>query len=215
MVVIPWRPGDPERERNYSRVKEFWDGLPYAVFTADSGHEFFTASASRNQAAAEAGDWDVAVFTDADMLPGSGEQIVDAVATANGTGAFTMGYSELRWLGAKATRALCEGAEALRVKPTRTLKNAWVNTFAIRRDLFELAGRFDEGFVGYGMEDLAFYKAAATLGGTRRADGVLCHLDHPRRPEQERLYANWNREVRYNKAFGDRERMLAVIAERT
>ncbi len=215
VVIIPWRAGDPIRERNYKRVREFWDSLPYPVFTADSGYEFFTAGASRNQAAAEAGDWDVAVFTDADVLPGSAEQIVDAVATANVTGAFTMGYSEFRWLSETATRQVCDGVPALQVRADRALKNAWINTFAIRRDLFDLAGRFDEGFLGYGMEDLAFYKAAATLGGTQRVDGVLCHLHHDRRPDEERLYQNWNREVRYNKAFGDRERMLTVIAERT
>jgi hypothetical protein len=216
VIVIPWRPGDPVRERNYKRVREFWDETGLPVFTADSGHEFFTAGISRNQAAAEAGDWDVAVFSDADVLPGSTEQIADAVATANETGAFTVGYSEFRWLSEEATRALCEdGVPADRVRPERAIKGTWINTFAIRRDLFELAGRFDEGFVGYGMEDLAFYKAAATLGGTQRVSGVLCHLHHDRRPDEERIYSNWNREVRYNKAFGDRERMLAVIAERT
>ncbi len=214
VVLMPWRAGDPDRERNYTCVRDFWDDVGLPVFTADSGHEFFTCGSSRNLAAERAGAWEEAVFADADVLPGSREQILDALATARATGAYTVAYSELRWLDAEATRAVCDGTPPEEVRPYRAMAGPWIQTFAVRRDLFDAAGRFDEGFVGYGAQDVAFFKAAATLGGRRRVEGPLYHLHHERRPDAERLPGNWIREERYNQAYGDRDRMLAVIASR-
>ncbi len=214
VILIPYRAAGAERERNYARVRAFWDPLVYPVFTADSGHEYFTCSVSRNQAAAAAGAWDVAIFTDADILLGDPRQAEEALAVALETGAFTVAYDEFRWLGPEETQKVCDGLDPLKSKPLRSMGRTWISTFAIRRDLFDQAGRFDERFLAYGKQDIAFYKAAATLGGTRRIAGPLYHLDHPRRPDEERLPENWERELLYDAAYGDRDRMLALIGTR-
>jgi GT2 family glycosyltransferase len=55
---------------------------------------------------------------------------------------------------------------------------------AVPRDLFDRVGGFDPGFIGWGMEDVAFYLATRAVGGgAQRVTGPVWHLWHPPSPE--------------------------------
>ena len=211
-VCVPYRPADEQRERNWRYVRDWWDG--WDVHTGDSGTEAFSCGSSRNRAAEAAGDWDVAIFTDADVVLGDHAQAEAAVELAAKTGSFVVAYSVLHYLSPIQTRHVIEdGLPLASSSPTRSVGLTWINTFAIRRDLWDEVGGYDERFVGYGMEDIAFYHAAGTLGGAARNPGPLYHLDHPGRPEDTNP-ANWGLNNLYGYASGDVEAMRKVLAER-
>ncbi len=212
VVCVPYRPADEQRVRNWDYVRAWWEG--WEVYTGDSGTEAFSCGSSRNRASEAAGDWDVAIFTDADVVPGSHAQMLTAINTAKVTGSFVIAYSELRYLAPLETERVCAGHVDLgKAKIKRAIGQTWINTFAIRRDLWDQVRGFDERFVGYGPEDIAFYKAAATLGGAERNPGPLYHLDHPERPEPPNR-ENWSLVNEYGYASWDEGLMRKVIAER-
>ncbi len=192
-------------------MREWWDS--WETFTGDSGTAAFSCGSSRNRASDAAGDWDVAIFSDADVVLGSQEQAHAAVDLANRTGSFVIAYSELRYLGSRDTEMVCEGMTLTQTHPIRSVGLTWINTFAIRRDLWDEIGGFDEAFVGYGPEDIAFYNAAGTMGGTERNHGPLYHLDHPARPEPPNS-SNWGLQTKYGYASGDKALMRKVLDER-
>ncbi len=210
VVLIPYRPGEPERERNWEFVRNWWDG--WEVFTGDSGTPAFSCGSSCNRASEAAGDWDVAICTDADVALGSQKQARAAVKLAADTGSFVVAYSDLYYLDAVESERVCSGVVSLsNAKPWHGVGNTWIGTFMMRRDLWDTIGGYDERFVGYGVEDIAIYRAAATMGGAARNPGTLYHLDHPERPEPPNE-KNWAVNNEYGWASWDKELMAKVLA---
>lgn len=65
---------------------------------------------------------------------------------------------------------------------------------AVSREAFKRTGGFDEGFVGWGFEDLAFDKVArARLGAPFRIEDYLLHLWHPSSDVPKTTVANQQR----------------------
>ncbi len=214
-VCIPYRAGIPERDRNFAYVESWWrEELGWPVFLGDdTADEAFSIGRSRNLAAEQAGDWDVAVFTDADMVPGSHAQVEKAVASAWKKGSYTTLHSEIRYTDEAVTAAVCADELELSARNVpHAVGGVWIPCCALRRDLFDAVGGYDRRIHGYGGEDLAMYFAAATLAGAVRTEGPLYHLQHPESPDWHRLDGTWTVVNQYSGAKFDREAMLQVIA---
>jgi hypothetical protein len=211
VVCIPFRGGDSARERNFEYVHSWWRQFPYPIRIAEGPEGLFNRSAARNQAAE--GDWDVALFGDADTV-GQPENIVPTIRAA-AEGKLAYPFTRFEGLNPQQTRLLFAGKRFGRGKSVRYPSPGGI--LAVSRTLFETVGGYDEAFQGWGYEDLAFACAARTLGGQHREEGSIFHLWHPNAPEKKAAIAtktpNRARKDRYKQADGNPEAMRALLEE--
>jgi len=214
-VCIPWWQKGVSRDRVQMYVGDFWTGLNWKVnvsWTTPAGG----STRARNVAAQ--GDWDVAVFIDADKITRGFQQVWDAVAHAHDTGQYTVFHDTIRYMTEEGTRRFVEHHEPLRenmLDPDDIIHDSWEDGFAIRRDLWNRIGGYDERFQGYGAHGIAFLAAAGTVGGRHRIPGTLIHLWHPpayRDPDQ--MEANRVLCDEYLSRLDNREEMLSYLDAR-
>jgi len=229
VVLVPRR-ADPERDRIWEWVRRFWAlqvGLP--IFEGwHCEHEGpFNRSAALNRAAESAGDWSAAVVIDADVIldPRMVHGALERTATDGGP---VLGYTERCHLAAAGTpRVLRLDPAHLDIRLTgRTwgrwvrgrLRNSCSSCVAVTRGLWDGVGGFDEGFVGWGYEDIAFRVACETMSGVEmtKIAGALFHLWHTvssgNQPSSPTMAANKVRCDRYLAARWDREAMATLLA---
>lgn len=232
VVLVPRRDGDPERDGLWDWVRRFWAlqvGLP--IFEGHDGRWSdtvpFNRSAAVNRAAEAAGGWDVAVIIDGDVVLDP-RLVAAAVERAVRSGGPVLGYSERDHLTPGGTR------EVLRLDPAKVdlsraprqwrrwvrgrLRNSCSSCFVVTRDLWEAVGGFDEAFVGWGYEDIAFRVATETMCGVElsKIPGVLFHLWHTvsagNQPTSPTMLANKERCDRYLRARWNPDMMREVLA---
>ncbi|MFE9735465.1 galactosyltransferase-related protein [Streptomyces sp. NPDC005863] len=217
-VVIPWRPGTPERNAHHQYVQaHLRQLLPDAIhLDADSGHRQFSRAGSRNEGIrqAEAAGADIVVLCDADTLP-EGEPLLAAIADTE-DGVLHLPYSWYRGLSRDGTQAHLAGAPAADC-PT-DLAHEWATggILVIRPDAWWRAGGMDERFEGWGFEDAAFRIASdALLGPTVRHAGAITHLWHPQESGlgSPQHVANGQLCQRYVDATGKPDDLRKVVAE--
>lgn len=218
-VVIPWRPGQPDREHHHQLVRAHLQAiLPDALYLdADSGHQPFSRAGSRNhgvrlasQAAA-----DVVLLCDADTLPEPAP--VHAAIQQATDGRLHLPYTRYRSLTRAGTRAYLHGTDPLRCPTDHDHQWATGGVLAITPQAWAQAGGMDERFCAWGFEDTAFRVAADTLlGPTVKHQGVIHHLWHPLETAlgTPQHLANAALMERYLQAEGDPAAMPALIAER-
>jgi predicted glycosyltransferase involved in capsule biosynthesis len=217
VILIPFRPAEPERERNLGIVLKWWTSTGFSIFVGDDKREkSFQRTHARNAVAREAGDWDVAIFCDADVLLASVQQAEAAMMRCYRTGAYTVCYSSLRYLNELGTKYLLKGGSAANADYEESVGLTWECCFAVRRDIWDQVGGFDERFRGYGGQVAAFFYAAATFGGRERILGNAYHLSHPlvNRKRYRNFQKNLDLAERYKKAVDNRQKMLQILGER-
>ena len=201
-VCVLWHPGDPWREQVWRFTRERWRTHGFDPVTGSSPDGLYAA---RNQAARDAGDWDVALFADADIVLGTGQADL-ALREAHRTGGYVAAYTVLHYLDETQTRQLVRGRAPL-WDHGRT--GIWEAAFAITRGLWDELGGMDERFQGRMGQMTAFIHAAGTLATLSRVPGYAVHLWHP--PVTGREYAPdlW---ARYTDATGHPDRMRELLA---
>lgn len=217
-ICVPWRTDNGHRERLWEACANRWATLiPEANLVAGTDHgEMFNRSAARNNAAA--GDWRVAVFADADIMVESRDQVDAAVAHAERTGRMTFAHTWRAGLGEAATSKVLDGVDPRRLLGERDEwdRNTFSGCYAVPRALWDAVGGFDERFIGWGFEDLAFMRACGAFGGVARVPGTIFHLWHPRsraeQEEQPHYPANQRLWERYVAAGVNADAMRAVMA---
>jgi hypothetical protein len=214
-ILIPFRGGEKHRERNFKYVFAWWENLGYRIHVADDGAGGpMNRSRARNEAAKRATS-DVLVFADADTV-GQPESVAAAARHAYQTGELSYPFIRFEGLSSAQTVKFMAGKPYGRGKTKRHPSPGGI--VIVHRDLFEFAGRYDEAFEGWGYEDVAFARAARTLGGQHRENGVIYHLWHPVAPEKadsiRAKTGNRNRADRYAQADGDPEAMRQLIVNR-
>jgi hypothetical protein len=217
-VVIPWREGQPDRERHHATVSAHLRGLlPDAIhMDVDSDHQPFSRAGSRNLGArlAQDAECDVVVMNDADTLP-EREPLMAAIDSAH-DGLLHLPYVHFRGLSKNGTRSYLGGTppEACETE----LAHDWATggVWVIEPSAWWRAGGMDERFVAYAYEDTSYRVAAdALLGPTVKHEGTIWHLWHEKTmglgsPEHN---ANGELAARYVAAEGNPEAVRAIVSE--
>lgn len=217
VILVPYRPDGPERARNWRIVQERWKKLlPIPTFYGDADTPQFERAHARNEASRLAGDWDVALFADADIALRNVQQVEAAIMRCYRTGAYTVAYSTLRYLTEDGTKYVSIGGDLAKADYDETVMHTWECCFAVRRDVWDEVGGFDERFHGYGGQGIAFYYAASTLAGRERITGTAFHLAHELvdRSQDPHFLKNMEICARYQAAVDDPRAMRAVLEER-
>lgn len=216
VVLVPWRPGDPHRDRAWPWVRRRWHhrlGLPIVTGDSDPARPF-NRSAARNDAARRAGDWDVAVITDADTIVRNAAPTVEAIAQAHATGHVVLPHDAYRALDAKGTALVLANDAAGWAHLARSVARAPLGVVVVPRPAWEQLGGFDERWTGWGGEDAAFVEAAEVLVGLDRLPGEIWHLWHPLDPTKRDYIAAKGGELRtlYRQARRDPDAMRQLLA---
>lgn len=218
-VVIPWRPGTPERNRHHTYVRRHLARLlPDAVhIDVDSGHTPFSRAGSRNEGVrqAERAGADVVVLCDADTLVE--EQPLREAITAAADGVLHLPYTWYRGLSQAGTAAFLAGTPADQCPTDWAHEWATGGVLCITPEAWEQAGGMDERCVGWGMEDVIMRICAdALLGPTVKHSGTITHLWHPLESGlgSPQHVANGLLCERYNAAANNPDAIRALIAER-
>ena len=209
VILAPLRNLDAERQALWQRARPTWEVFGWPIFTAPGPEEGpFNRSAAINQAARLAGDWDVALIIDSDVIAHP-QAVRDAVDIAHALGRMVLPHTERFMLTPMATRKVLSGFEPQEDRSSRNVTNIFRDSVscaqAIPRHLWDVVGGFDERFVGWGHEDSAFEMATTVMGGpTIRLGSVLYHLHHTRPKDSDRKtptrQANIARMERYRDA---------------
>jgi glycosyl transferase family 7 (putative galactosyltransferase)/glycosyl transferase-like sugar-binding protein len=218
VILVPRREDGGHRDRVWAWVRAWWEReLPeLAIFEGHHDEGLFNRSSACNRAAALAGDWDVALLIDADVICDPA-QVREAIEVAHATRdhlvlAFTRRHN-LNLRGSERIMAGDRGSWQRYIAKTYT--EMCSSVVAIPRQLWDTVGGFDERFAGWGFEDTAFACAAETFGTTlEKIDGECWHLWHPSAPEGRRdapsYQANRTRREQYSASLGDRDAIRAL-----
>lgn len=211
-VFAPYWGADEKRERNWRIVRRQFAVWGWDVTHSDLGQD---RARARNEAARSC-EWDVGLFCDADILLGSRQQGEAALFRAYTTGAYTVAYSTLHYLTEEGSEAVERGFSPENAAYDESVALTWECCFAVRRDVWDEVGGFDERFVGYGHQGTAFYYAASTLAGRARITGTAFHLAHDLvdRDAEPNFLANTELCERYRAASGSSTAMRGLLGKR-
>lgn len=215
VILVPFRADGAERSRNWMIARRFWLSMGLPLYEAGNESGSFERAQSRNLAALAAGEWDVALFADADIALGSLDQADAALMRCYRTGAYTVAYSQLNYLTEGGTQELEDGVELEVCASDEWVGLTWECCFAVRRDVWDEVGGFDKRFIGYGGQGLAFFYACATFGGRERISGQAYHLAHPLTERRKDPHYEANRDLseRYRNAVDDVRAMREILRE--
>lgn len=226
-VVVPFRPGDPHRDRLWSWVGRWWrTWFPdYQITIGDTDYdEPFNRGAARNNAA-RAATGTVLIVADADTITDPHATRAAVACVELGMCGWAIPYREDRYynLSEAATR------RRLQFDPDRVAPitepwdqddwefklTSWAGCLVVPADAYWEAGGYPE-FDTWGYEDDCFRHALdVTAGPHHRTDGFALHLWHPA-SEADRF---GNPGITRNRAIADEyrrartlDRMRAVIS---
>lgn len=178
VILVPWRTDHGPRARLYAHVRPRLERLGYPIIEADSTGPTFSIAQAWNRAAQAAGDWDVALQWGADFLIERASSVHAAVRSAADGAPYVKCFDKVTKLSTWETAAVLDGCR----HPDRDDPLPFGGPRAIRRDLFDMVGGYDERFQGWGHEDRAFVHTMTVLGATEtRVPGRMIMLRHPGR----------------------------------
>jgi hypothetical protein len=217
VVLTPRRADAGRRDRIWEFVKEWWGQAGWPIYEGHHEEGRFNASAARNRAASAAGEWDVAVFVDADTVVFDFDLIRKAVDLAAKTNQFVRPYSDYLMVDEGTSDAVMANPK----RPSRGYRRlgeiAHGGVHVVSRSLWNKVGGYDERFSGWGSEDTAFERACVVLAGYKRINGQVYHLWHPpsadRNPSDPGFQANVALRHRYEIARRPPQ-MQALLDER-
>lgn len=204
-ILVPRRAGIEDRDRLWRFCGRWWEN-DYPDWQIVEGHHDvgpFNRSKAINIAAATADEWDAAVIIDSDVLC-EPNAIRAAVDLALSTNRIVLGYDRRMQLSAHGTERILGGFRGNWLSPgmvTKVLTNACSSAVVVGRKLWDEVGGFDERFVGWGWEDVAFRVTAETYSGEEmvQISAACWHLHH--RTSHENNVRE--RTFQANKARGD------------
>jgi predicted glycosyltransferase involved in capsule biosynthesis len=212
-LLVPWRPDGGRRDELWAFCRRWWSDFEIIEGSSDDGP--FRRAQAINRAAA-CTDADVFAVIDADVVADA-QQVRQAAKMARETRRVVFAFTQYYALNIATTAAVLEGRADLLARTDDRRRGArwWTDRHessivVIPRTVWDTVGGFDERFVGWGQEDVAFAHSARLLTGEpERVDGPVYHLWHRRSSERSRKLENWRR----NQALGERYRSASTAAE--
>lgn len=187
-ILTAYRPSDPSREAAWERTKaqidKACDRYGYKHYVADSGHQPFSLAATNNLLARMAGDWEVAISWNADLLLDSIVQVDRAVTLCK---YFVFAHSAMTYQMEHDTRLI-----------KRRRHNTTWGVTVFTRECWDVVGGFDEGFQGWGGEDNAFVKGVEINFGKLLCVRGHCYAlwhDRPEKVENPAWDVRWWKET--------------------
>lgn len=167
-VLIPWRGGDPWRERLYDWVVSEWLKTDLDVFVGNPTDMVgpFSCSSALNNARRRAPRYDYYVVAAADHIP---SPVAIADAGRSGDVPWAPLFGSTAGLSRDTTEALITGLTGPQRIPKRFPEGETgfapfcTALMVVRADVWDEVGGYDERFVGWGCEDTAFRLALETL----------------------------------------------------
>ena len=224
VCLVPRRSDGGRRDEVWAWVRDRWLSThpDIELFEGhDDGPGPFNRCRAINSAAARAGDWDVAVIADADSFV-AGEQVEAAVQAALlGPCRFWLTYDAFHYLTRSMSDRIMAGFDGWWGADGGiewTMAGTCSSSVVVTRSLWDEVGGFDEGFVGWGFEDVGFSHACQTFGGgVQRIPGGAWHLHHPPSTENDSRSPVWEanrqRMERYHACSYDPPAMRALLDE--
>lgn len=216
VILVPRRSDGGWRDVLWRYCRESWQTrfpewrIVEGEHSADEGP--FNRSLAVNRAAVAAGDWDVAVIIDSDIVADS-RGVTTAVRVAGATGVLAVSHDERVMLTKRFTQAVIRGPVKQAWDSPESYDRVWTGSWetcscctVVPRVLWDAVGGFDEQFVGWGHEDWAFRLACETHAGAPmvRVATKLYHLWHPvqetAKPEAPTRRLNEDRWLLYKQA---------------
>lgn len=185
VLLVPRRAGIPDRDRLWAWLRtEWWPQLGWPIVEGHHDDGPFSRSRAVNRAAEIAADssrwrWDVAVVIDADTIIDH-HAVRSAALLAAGSGQITWGFDRWAALSPEMTDRVLGGYQGdWNAGVTLEFRHSASSCVAVPRQLWDRVGGFDEQFVGWGFEDVAFSLACQAIGGGgHRIAGTAFHLHH-------------------------------------
>lgn len=229
VILVARRAGVEDRDRLWEFTRSWWenDHPDWPIIEGHHNEGPFNRSAAINLAARQAGQWDVAVVIDADVLVDP-HLVRSTVDVAAGTNTLAIASPERWMLSQEGTAKILDGFTGnwdgfVRQRyGTRDDKSGAQCSccIAVSRSLWDSVGGFDELHVGYGWEDVSFRNACESISGKATiwlAPHPIWHLHHKPSPEDRERgalkTANEARARRYIAAHGDAEATQRLIDE--
>jgi hypothetical protein len=220
------------RDESWEWIRTRWEAnSDIPIFVGyDEGDHPFNRSKAMNEAHRAAGDWDMAIISDADSFVGF-DQIDDAIRVADETGLMTLAFTRFSYVNKHGSRLIKDGFDGYWGRYVDWCFDYGCSSMlAVPREVWEAVGGFDEGFEGWGEEDVAFSLACQTMAPARwrpgaperddwynRLPGECWHLWHPVQPTNNRklpgFWRNVERRELYVKAAHKPDRMRALLVE--
>lgn len=189
VILVPRRADGGWRDTLWRYCRRVWEQR-FPEWRIVEGHHddgLFNRSAAVNRAAVAAGDWDVAVIIDSDVVVDE-RGVRAAVAAAAATGAVAVSHDQRYMLTKRFTQQVIQGKDRGSWSDASAFDRIWDGSWescscctVVPRRLWDAVGGFDEAFVGWGNEDWAFRLACETMADLPmlRASTKLFHLWHP------------------------------------
>ena len=217
VFLVPRRDDNGHRDKLWAFTRGRWEQFGWPIIEGHHHDGPFNRSAAINTAARDAGEWDVAVIIDSDVIC-SPDAVESAVELTYKTDRMVVAHDERVMLNQRGTDRVLDGFLGSWRDP-RMVEKVWLDSVsccvAVSRTLWEAAGPFDERFVGWGREDTAFrISCEVETGPIVKVCGETFHLWHPVSPEASKTSpirkANEQRHQAYVAARGDRARVRAL-----
>lgn len=184
VMLVPRRSDGGRRDELWAWCRAWWEThTDWPIIEGTHDHGPFNRSAAINRAAEQAGDWDVALIVDSDSFTHP-TQALDAAETAHRTGQVTFAYDRFCYLDrAMSDRVMSGYTGNWWAGVEWTMTGTCSSLLAVPRGPWDQMGGADEGFVGWGGEDVAISLMLQTFGrGMNRIHGDVWHLWHAPAP---------------------------------
>jgi hypothetical protein len=218
VILVPRRADNGHRDGLWKYCKDFWGNLGLEIVEGDHLEGPFNRSAAVNAAAKNAGEWDTALVIDSDILVDP-HNVHHAISLAETTGRQVFPFRDYHALNNKGAELVMAGNKG-NWKPyiRASYRDNRSACFVIPRTTWDQVGGFDERFIGWGFEDVAFaFACNQAAGNYLRLAGDLWHLWHPISAENNhnspRYLANRDLCARYAELF-TWDDMKALLSEK-